>query len=82
MALTQARPNLGRKRNAKNKDPNSPTLQNVKNEQQICATIPDRLTGNGKRMDGRQTMDSHESGACIRLRHHPLVPSQYKHGRS
>ena len=40
----------------------------------------DRLTGNGKRMNGKQTMDSHRSGAHTRLRHYPLVPSQYRYG--
>ena len=40
---------------------------------------PDKPTGNGKRMNGRQTMDSHGNEARTRLRHHPLVPSQYMH---
>ena len=31
-------------------------------------------------MNNRQVMDSHESGAHIRLRHHLLVPSQYRYG--
>ena len=30
-------------------------------------------------MNGRQTIDSHGSGARTTLRHHPLVPSQYRH---
>ena len=28
-------------------------------------------------MNDRQAMDSYGSGACTRLRHHSLVPSQY-----
>ena len=31
-------------------------------------------------MNTRQAMNSHESGAHIRLKHYPLVPSQYKGG--
>ena len=54
--------------------------QKVKNKQQKHAARLDKLTGNGKRMNGRQTMDSYGSGACTRLKHHSLVPSQYKHG--
>ena len=30
-------------------------------------------------MNGRQTMDSYGSGACTGLRHHSLVPSQYRY---
>ena len=33
---------------------------------------------NGKRVNSRQAMNSHESRARIRLRHYPLVPSQYR----
>ena len=40
-----------------------------------CANEP---LGYGKRMNSRQAMDTHGSGACTRLRHHPLVPSQYR----
>ena len=43
-----------------------------------CAVGPDKPTGNGKLMNTRQAMDSYGSEACIRLRHHPLVPSQYR----
>ena len=53
MALAQVRPSLGRKKNAKNKDPNSPTPQKVKNKQYECVARPDKLTGNGKCMNGR-----------------------------
>ena len=35
---------------------------------------------NGKRMNSRQAMNSHVSGVHTRLRHYPLVPSQFKHG--
>jgi len=31
-------------------------------------------------MNGRQALDSHGSGVRIRLRHHSLVPSQYRSG--
>ena len=31
-------------------------------------------------MNGRQALDSYRSGACIRLRHHLLVPSHYRRG--
>ena len=33
-------------------------------------------------MSDKQAIDSHGSEARIRLRHHPLVPSQYEHGKS
>ena len=79
-ALVQARPNLGRKRNVKDKDPDSPTPQKVKNKQQKHTARLDRLTGNGKHMNFRQTIDSHGSGAWTRFRHQPLVPNQYRHG--
>ena len=45
------------------------------------ATRPDKSTGNGKHINSRQAMDSHGSGARTRLRHHPLIPSQYRRGR-
>ena len=31
-------------------------------------------------MNNRQDMDTHGSGARTRLKHHPLIPSQYKSG--
>ena len=31
-------------------------------------------------MNSRQAMDTHGNGAHTRLRHHPLVPSQYRCG--
>ena len=31
-------------------------------------------------MNGIQTIDSIRNEACTRLRHHPLVPSQYRRG--
>ena len=43
-------------------------------------TRPDKPIGNGNGMNSRQAMDSHESRACTRLRHHPLIPSHYRHG--
>ena len=36
---------------------------------------PDKPIGNDKRVNTRKAMDSYGSGAHIRLRHHPLVPS-------
>ena len=54
--------------------------QEVKNEQLNMQQRLNKPLGNGKRMNSRQTMDSHESGAHTRLKHHPLVPSQYRGG--
>ena len=54
--------------------------QRVKNKQQKRATRPNKPTSNGKRMNGRQAIDSHGNGARTRLKHHPLIPSQYKRG--
>ena len=31
-------------------------------------------------MSSKQAMDTHGSGALIRLKHHQLVPSQYRNG--
>ena len=42
--------------------------------------MPDKPIGNGKRVNTRQTLDSYGSGACTRLRHYQLVPSQYRGG--
>ena len=44
-----------------------------------CADEP---SGHGKCMNNRLAMDAHGSGggARTRLKHHPLVPSQYKNG--
>ena len=41
---------------------------------------PDKSPSYGKRMNGEQVVDSHGSRARTRLRHHPLVPNQYRHG--
>ena len=79
-ARAQVRPSLERKRNAKNEDLDLPTPQRVKNKQQNRAAKPDKPIGNGKHMNDRQTMDSHENGARTRLRHHLLVPSEYRCG--
>ncbi|KAK9990092.1 hypothetical protein SO802_025077 [Lithocarpus litseifolius] len=38
----------------------------------------DKPASNGKCVNTRQAMDSYGSGARIRLRHHPHVPSQYR----
>ena len=53
--------------------------QRVKRETKR-ATRPDKPASNGKCVSTRQAMDSYGSGARTRLRHHPLVPSQYKGG--
>ena len=45
--------------------------------QERVAECADKLLGHGKRMNSRQPMDTHGSGARIRLKHHQLVPSQY-----
>ena len=44
-----------------------------------CANKP---LGHGKRMNNKQAMDTYGSGACTRLRHHQLVPNQYRRGGS
>ena len=54
--------------------------QEVKNEWQNGQQRPDKPLGHGKCMNNRQALDSHGSGARTRLRHHPLVPSQYRSG--
>ena len=41
---------------------------------------PEKPTSNGKCMNNRQAMNSHESGARTRLKHHLLIPDQYKGG--
>jgi len=38
---------------------------------------PNKPPGHGKRMNSKQAIDLHESGARTRLRYNPLVPSQY-----
>jgi len=41
----------------------------------------DKPLGHGKCMNSRQAMDTHGNGARTRrLKHHKLVPSQYKRG--
>ena len=42
----------------------------------------DKPSSHGKRMNNRQAMDTHGSGARTRLRHHPLIPNQYRSGGS
>ena len=41
---------------------------------------PDKPPGHGKHMNSRQAIDTHRSGVHTRLKHHPLVPSQYRSG--
>ena len=48
--------------------------------QERAAECEDKPLGHGKRMNSRQAMDTHGSGARTRLRHQQLVPSQYKNG--
>ena len=50
------------------------TPQRVKRATE-CAAGPDKTTGNGKRLNTRQAMDSYRSRARTELRHHPLVPN-------
>ena len=52
--------------------------QEVKNEWQNEQQSPNKPPDHGKRMNSRQALDSHGSGARTRLRHHPLVPNQYR----
>ena len=40
----------------------------------------DKLAGNGKHVNSRRVMNSYGGGACTRLKHHPLVSSQYRGG--
>lgn len=42
--------------------------------------MPDKPTSNSKRVNTRQAMDSYGNRARTRLKHHQLVPSQYKGG--
>ena len=44
--------------------------------QERTAECEDKPSGHGKRMNSRQAMDTHGSGARTKLRHHQLVPSQ------
>ena len=37
-------------------------------------------SSHGKHMISKQAMDTYGSGAHTKLRHHPLVPSQYRSG--
>ena len=50
--------------------------------QERVAERANKPSGHGKRMYNKQAMDKHGSGAHIRLRHHQLVPSQYRSGGS
>ena len=44
------------------------------------AKCVDKPSGHGKLMNSRQAMDTHGSGARTRLKHHLIVPSQYRSG--
>ena len=48
--------------------------------QERVAERANKPSGHGKRMYNKQAMDTHGSGARIRLRHHLLVPNQYRSG--
>ena len=53
----------------------------TKGQEQVAEHV-DKPSGHGKRINSKQAIDRHGSGACTRLRHHPLVPSQYSSGGS
>ena len=48
--------------------------------QERVAKCADEPSGYDKCMNNRQAMDTHGSRARTRLRHHQLVPSQYRSG--
>ena len=48
--------------------------------QERVAKHANKLSGHGKLMTSRQIMDTHGSRARTRLKHNPLVPSQYRSG--
>ena len=47
-----------------------------------CSTKSDKSAGNDKCMNARKEMDSYESGARTRLKHHLPITSQYRGGGS
>ena len=49
--------------------------------QEQVAEHADKPSGLGKCMTSKKAIDTHGSGARTRLRHHPLVPNQYRSGR-
>ena len=53
--------------------------QNIKQAAEHTAIL-DKPTSDSKRVNTKQVMDSYGSGARTRLRHHQLVPSQYRVG--
>ena len=48
--------------------------------QEQVAECADEPSGHGKCMNNRQVIDTHRSGAHTKLRHHQLVPNQYRSG--
>ena len=54
------------------------TLIHATRGQERVAEHAEKPSSHGKRMNSRQSMDTHGSGARIRLKHHPLAPSQYR----
>ena len=57
-----------------------PCHKRLKKQATGCVEGSDQPTSHNKRMNGRQALDSYRSGARIRLKYHPLVPSHYRHG--
>ena len=50
--------------------------------QEQAVKCTDKPSGHNMRISSRQATDTHGSGAHIRLKHHQLVPSQYRNGGS
>ena len=48
--------------------------------QEWVAECIDMTLGHGKHMSSSQALNTHESGARTRLRHHQPIPSQYRSG--
>ena len=78
---TRAKPSPEKKQEAKNEDLMTPPChKRLKKQATGCVEGSDQPTSHNKRMNGRQALDSYRSGARIRLKYHPLVPSHYRHG--
>ena len=48
-------------------------------QQQVVECV-DEPSSHGKCMNNKQAMDTYGGGACIRLRYHQLITSQYRSG--
>ena len=80
-AYAQAIPNLKKKRDEKNEDPMThPSHKELKRAVEYVEG-PNKPADNGKRMNTKQATDSCGSEARVRIRHHPLVPNQYRGSR-